>query len=51
LVDTLLISLAVVFLIIGIYEVMAAGLGHAYWSLMLSLILFFSFTIRKKKDA
>jgi hypothetical protein len=49
LVDTLIFSLAVVFLIIGIYEIMTLGIGHAYWSVMLSMVLFFYFTMRKKK--
>jgi hypothetical protein len=47
LVDILLLSLAVVFIIIGAYEVMAVGLGHAYWSIMISLILFFAYKMRK----
>ena len=47
--DTILFSLAVVFLIIGIYEIMTLGVGSAYWSIMLSIVLFFYFTLRKKK--
>lgn len=47
--DTLIFSLAVVFLIIGIYEIMTLGIGQAYWAVMLSMILFFYYTIRKKK--
>ncbi len=50
LIDTILLSLAVVFLIIGIYEIMTLGIGHAYWSVMLSMILFFYYTMRKKKS-
>lgn len=49
LIDTLIFSLAVVFLIIGIYEIMTLGIGQAYWSVMLSMVLFFYFTMRKKK--
>lgn len=49
--DTLLLSLGVVFIIIGTYEVMAVGLGNAYGSLMLALLLFFWFTYRKKSKA
>lgn len=49
LLDTLLFSLAVVFLIIGIYEIMTLGVGHAYWAIMLSVMLFFVFTLRKNK--
>lgn len=48
LVDVLLLSLAVVFIIVGAYEVMTVGLGNAYWALMLSLILFFAYSIRKR---
>ncbi|NJN41274.1 MAG: hypothetical protein HC811_02565 [Flammeovirgaceae bacterium] len=49
LIDALLLSLAAVFIIIGIYEVMTQGLGHAYWSIMLSMVLFFVYVIRKRK--
>jgi hypothetical protein len=47
--DILLLSLAVVFTIIGIYEIMTLGIGRAYWSVMLAVILFFLYTYRKKK--
>ena len=47
--DILILSLAVAFLIIGIHQTMVLGLGHAYWALMLTLILFFVFNLRKKK--
>lgn len=50
LVDVLLLSLAVVFIIIGVYEVMTMGIGHAYWSVMLAVVLFFAFTLRKKRE-
>jgi hypothetical protein len=49
LIDILLLSLAAVFVIIGIYEVMALGLGHAYWAIMLSFGFFFLYMYRKKK--
>jgi hypothetical protein len=49
LVDVLLLSLAVVFIIVGIYEVMTLGIAHAYWAIMLSVILFFLYTYRKKR--
>ena len=49
LVDIILLSLAVVFIVIGAYEVMTVGLGHAYWSVMLALLFFFIYMIRKKK--
>ena len=49
LVDMILLSMAVVFVIIGIYETMTRGIGHAYWSVMLSIFFFFIYTYRKKK--
>jgi hypothetical protein len=51
LVDVIILSLSVVFLIIGIYETMKFGLGHAYAYLMLATGLFFFYTFRKKKEA
>lgn len=47
--DILILSLAVVFLIIGIHQTMTLGFGSAYWALMLTLILFFIFNFRKRK--
>lgn len=47
--DVLLLSLAAAFIIIGIYELIAVGFGSAYWAIMLSVILFFIYTYRKKK--
>ena len=47
--DIILLSLAVVFIVIGAYEVMTVDIGHTYWSIMLSLLLFFIYTMRKKK--
>jgi hypothetical protein len=49
LVDTLLLSLAAAFIIIGTYEVMVVGMEKAYWAIMLSVILFFIYTYRKKR--
>ena len=49
--DTVLLSLGVVFVIIGMYEVMAVGLGKAYIFLMLAIVLFLWFTYRKKSNA
>jgi len=47
--DVLILSFAVGFLIIGIHQVMTLGLGKAYWAIMLSLVLYFVFNLRKKK--
>ena len=48
--DILIISLAFVFLIIGMYEMMALGPENGYWSVMLAVALFFWFQIRKKRQ-
>ncbi|MBX2965309.1 MAG: hypothetical protein KF845_04125 [Cyclobacteriaceae bacterium] len=47
--DILLLSLSVVFLIIGIHQIMTLGLGDAYWAIMLSVVFFFIFTYRKRR--
>lgn len=49
--DIVLLSLGAVFIIIGIYEVMAVGFGHAYSYLMLAVVTFLWFTYRKKSGA
>jgi predicted membrane protein len=50
LLDTLILSLAVVFIIVGIYEIMRFGVGHGYWSVMLAVVFFFVYTMRKRKS-
>ena len=47
--NMLLLSLAVVFIIIGIYEMMALGADKGYWAVMLSMVFFFLYLYRKKK--
>jgi hypothetical protein len=47
--DAIVLSLAVAFLIIGIHQTMTLGIGRAYWALMLALILYFAFNLRKKR--
>lgn len=49
LIDILILSLAVAFLIIGIHQTMVLGFDQAYWALMLTLVFFFAFTFRKRK--
>ena len=49
LLDSLLFSFAVAFFVIGIYETMDLGIGHAYGIFMLSLGLLFLFSYRKNK--
>jgi hypothetical protein len=48
--DILLLSLAVAFLIIGIHQIMTVGLGNGYWAMMLALIFFFLFNLRRRKQ-
>lgn len=48
LLDIILLSLAAFFVIIGIYETMAVGIGQAYTWVMISAILFMIYTYRKK---
>jgi hypothetical protein len=50
LIDSILISLAVAFLIIGIHQIMTVGFGNAYWAIMLALILFFLVNLRRRKS-
>ena len=49
--DTLLLSLSVVLIIIGAYEVMALGLVQAYSFLMPAILIFLWFLYRKKSKA
>lgn len=48
--EVLLLSLAVAFLIIGIHQVMTVGFGKAYWALMIALIFFFLYNLRRRKS-
>jgi len=47
--NSILLSLAAAFVIIGIYEMMAVGVSEGYWAVMLSVALFFLYVYRKKK--
>jgi hypothetical protein len=47
--DVILLACAVVFLIIGVDQILILGFGHAYWAIMLALMFFFVYTLRKKK--
>ena len=47
--DILILSAAVVFLIIGIDQVMKVGFANGYWAMMLALIFFFVFNLRRGK--
>ena len=47
--DVLILSVAVVFAIIGIHQTIVLGIDKAYWALMVALILYFVYNLRKKK--
>ncbi|HTJ49508.1 MAG TPA: hypothetical protein VL443_08660 [Cyclobacteriaceae bacterium] len=47
--DVIILSLTVVFVIIGIHQTMTVGFGNAYWAIMLALILLFLYNLRKRK--
>jgi hypothetical protein len=47
--DVILLSLAAFFVIIAMYETMTVGIGQAYWLVMVALILFFAFNLRKRR--
>jgi predicted benzoate:H+ symporter BenE len=47
--DIILLSLAVVFLIVGIDQIITLGLGNAYWAMMLALVFFFVYNLRRRK--
>jgi hypothetical protein len=48
--DIIILSLAVVFLVIGIDQIITIGFTNAYWAIMLSLVLFFVYNLRKRKQ-
>jgi hypothetical protein len=48
--DVILLSLTVGFLIIGVHQIMNTGFGNAYWAVMLSLVFFFLFNLRRRKS-
>jgi hypothetical protein len=47
--DIIILSLAVVFIIIGIHQTMVLGFADSYWAVMLSFILFFIYSLRKRR--
>jgi hypothetical protein len=47
--DIILLSLSVVFLIIGIDQIIVLGFSHGYWAIMISLIFFFVYNLRRRK--
>jgi amino acid permease len=51
LIDVLVLSLAVAFLIIAIHQTMVVGFQKAYWLVMVALILYFVYNLRKKSKS
>ena len=49
LIDVIILSLAVVFVVIAIHQTMVAGFKESYWAVMLALLLFFAYNYRKRK--
>jgi hypothetical protein len=43
----ILLSLSFVFLVIGVHQTVTVGVGHGYWSIMLSVMFFFILAYRK----
>jgi len=50
LLDTILLSLAAGFFIIGVHQLITLGLTQAYWIFMLSTVLLIWYQIRKKSQ-
>jgi hypothetical protein len=49
LIDIIFLALAVVFLIVGIDQIIVLGFTKGYWAIMLSLIFFFVYNLRRRK--
>jgi hypothetical protein len=48
--EVVLLSLSIAFLIIGVHQTMRVGFSNGYWALMLALVFFFGFNLRKRKS-
>lgn len=48
--DVILLSLSIAFLIIGVHQIRTVGFGNAYWALMLTLVFFFVYNLRRRKS-
>ena len=48
--QVLLLALAVAFVIMGIHQVITVGFGNAYWALMLALVFFFLFNLKRRNS-
>jgi amino acid permease len=49
LLDIILLSLAAGFIIIGIHQVMTVGFEKGYWAIMIAILFFFVYNLRKRK--
>lgn len=49
LLDVIILALSIVFLVIGVYEMVKVGIAGAYWSVMICVALFFWYTYRKRR--
>jgi hypothetical protein len=47
--DVLLLGLTILFLIIGVDQMIVLGFREGYWAFMLALITFFAFNLRKTR--
>ncbi len=47
--DVILLSLSFAFIVIGIHQIINAGFGDGYWAIMLALVFFFIFNLRRRK--
>jgi hypothetical protein len=47
--DVILLSLSVAFLIIGVHQIRMVGFGNAYWAVMLALLFFFLYNLKRRK--
>ena len=48
--DVILLSVAVVFVFIGVQQTRTVGFENAYWAVMLALVFFFLYILRKRKS-
>jgi amino acid permease len=48
--DIILLSLAFVFFIIGVHQIMTLGFMQGYWAMMVFIVFYFWFNYRKKKN-
>jgi hypothetical protein len=49
LINVILLSLSIAFLIMGIHQIIMVGFGNAYWVLMLAIICFLLYGYQKRR--